>query len=118
MSKIKNIWILSHASQQPPYNTMLRFHNWGKELVKRGYNVVIVAASRLTRGRKMSMGSIEEKIAKQKLQLEKSKEKYEADKGKLAELIKLRNELQTTLHYLNMLINVQHVDVAEIRFKN
>ena len=45
MSKIKNIWILSHASQQPPYNTMLRFHNWGKELVKRGYNVVIVAAS-------------------------------------------------------------------------
>ena len=47
----------------------------------------------MARGRKMSMGSIEEKIAKQKLQLEKSKEKYEADKGKLAELIKLRNEL-------------------------
>ena len=49
----------------------------------------------MARGRKMSMDSIEEKIAKQKLQLEKSKEKYEADKGKLAELIKLRNELQT-----------------------
>ena len=40
-----NILILSHASQEPPYNTMLRFHNWGKQLIKRGYNVTIVAAS-------------------------------------------------------------------------
>ncbi len=45
MEKIKNVLILSHAAQQPPYNTMLRFHNWGKELVKRGYQVVIIAAS-------------------------------------------------------------------------
>ena len=44
----------------------------------------------MARGRKMSMDSIEEKIAKQKLQLEKAKEKYEADKSKLAELISKR----------------------------
>lgn len=49
----------------------------------------------MARGRKMSMESIEEKIKKQKLQLEKSKDRYEADKEKLAGLIKLRNELQS-----------------------
>lgn len=43
--KIKNIWVLCHYAQQPPYNTMLRYHNWGKQLVKRGYTVKIVAAS-------------------------------------------------------------------------
>ena len=43
--KIKNIWIFCHYAQQPPYNTMLRYHNWGKELVDRGYKVTIVAAS-------------------------------------------------------------------------
>ena len=43
--KIKNVWILCHYAQQPPYNTMLRYHNWGKRLVKRGYSVQIVAAS-------------------------------------------------------------------------
>lgn len=43
--KIKNIWIFCHYAQQPPYNTMLRYHNWGKELVCRGYKVTIVAAS-------------------------------------------------------------------------
>lgn len=42
---IKNILIVCHYAQQPPYNTMLRYHNWGKELVKRGYNVTILAAS-------------------------------------------------------------------------
>ena len=40
-----NIWIICHYAQQPPLNTMLRYHNWGKELVKRGYKVTIVAAS-------------------------------------------------------------------------
>ena len=45
----------------------------------------------MARGRKISMESIEEKIKKQKLQLEKSKDRYEADKEKLAGLIKLRN---------------------------
>lgn len=40
-----NIWIVCHYAQEPPYNTMLRYHNWGKELVKRGYHVTIVAAS-------------------------------------------------------------------------
>ena len=40
-----NILILCHSAQQPPYNTMLRYHNWGKELVERGHRVTIVAAS-------------------------------------------------------------------------
>ena len=44
MSK-ESIWIICHFAQQPPLNTMLRYHNWGKELVKRGYAVTIVAAS-------------------------------------------------------------------------
>lgn len=43
--KINNVWILCHYAQQPPYNTMLRYHNWGKQLVQRGYKVTIVAAS-------------------------------------------------------------------------
>lgn len=42
---INNVWILCHYAQQPPYNTMLRYHNWGKKLVERGYKVTIVAAS-------------------------------------------------------------------------
>ena len=42
---MKNILIINHYSQQPPYNTMFRHHNWGKELIKRGYNVTIIAAS-------------------------------------------------------------------------
>ena len=41
----ENIWIICHYAQQPPLNTMLRYHNWGKELVKRGYSVTIIAAS-------------------------------------------------------------------------
>lgn len=46
MSKhISNVWIFCHYAQQPPYNTMLRYHNWGKELVSRGYKVTIVSAS-------------------------------------------------------------------------
>ncbi len=42
---MKKILIISHYSQQPPYNTMLRHHNWGKELVKRGYEVTVISAS-------------------------------------------------------------------------
>lgn len=41
----KRILIICHYAQQPPLNTMLRYHNWGKELVKRGHTVTIVAAS-------------------------------------------------------------------------
>lgn len=41
----KNILIFCHYGQQPPYNTMLRYHNWGKFLIKFGYNTTIVAAS-------------------------------------------------------------------------
>lgn len=40
-----NIWILCHYAQQPPYNTMLRYHNWGKRLVAKGYEITIVSAS-------------------------------------------------------------------------
>lgn len=43
MNKI--IWILAHYAQEPPYNTMLRYHNWGKELVKHGYQVTIITSS-------------------------------------------------------------------------
>lgn len=43
--RINNIWILCHYAQQPPFNTMLRYHNWGKELINRGYKVTIVSAS-------------------------------------------------------------------------
>ena len=42
---ISNVLIVCHYAQQPPLNTMLRYHNWGKELVTRGYNVTIIAAS-------------------------------------------------------------------------
>ena len=45
MSSIKNVWIFCHYAQQPPYNTMLRYHNWGKQLLERGYSVTIVSAS-------------------------------------------------------------------------
>ncbi len=48
----------------------------------------------MARGRKASLESIETKIEKKKLQLEKSREKYEADKEMLAELIRLRNEIR------------------------
>ena len=41
----ENLWIICHYAQQPPLNTMLRYHNWGKELVRRGYSVTIIAAS-------------------------------------------------------------------------
>lgn len=44
MRKTK-VLIICHYAQQPPQNTMLRYHNWGKELNKRGYLVTIVAAS-------------------------------------------------------------------------
>lgn len=42
---MKRILIVCHYAQQPPYNTMLRYHNWGKELIKRGFKVTILAAS-------------------------------------------------------------------------
>ena len=45
MSEKKNLWIFCHYAQQPPYNTMLRYHNWGKYIQEEGYDVTIVAAS-------------------------------------------------------------------------
>lgn len=44
-SSNQKVVICCREGQQPPYNTMLRFHNWGKELVKRGYDVTIIASS-------------------------------------------------------------------------
>lgn len=41
------ILIIAHYGQQPPKNTMRRYHNWGKELVNRGHKVTIIAASAL-----------------------------------------------------------------------
>ena len=41
------ILIIAHYGQQPPKNTMRRYHNWGKELVNRGNKVTIIAASAL-----------------------------------------------------------------------
>lgn len=49
----------------------------------------------MARGRKkVSTGTLDEKIEQQKAVLEKSKAKYEAEKEALAELIKLRNEMR------------------------
>ena len=45
MSDKKNIWIFCHYAPQPPFNTMLRYHNWGKYIQDKGYEVTIVAAS-------------------------------------------------------------------------
>ena len=39
--------IVAHYGQQPPQNTMRRYHYWGRELVKKGYDVSILAASTL-----------------------------------------------------------------------
>ena len=41
----KSIWILSHYSADPRYNTGYRYYNWAKELVSRGYEVYIFCAS-------------------------------------------------------------------------
>ena len=43
----KKILIICQYSQQPPYNTMLRYHNLGKCLVKKGYFVDILTSSRV-----------------------------------------------------------------------
>ncbi len=49
----------------------------------------------MARGRKkVSTGTLDAKIEQQKAVMEKAKLKYEAEKGALAELIKLRNEMR------------------------
>ncbi len=49
----------------------------------------------MARGRrKVNTDTLDAKIEQQKAALEKAKTKYEAEKGKLAELIKLRNEMR------------------------
>lgn len=44
--------------------------------------------------RKVTTNSLDEKIEQQKRVLEKAKQKYEAEKEALAELIKLRNDVR------------------------
>lgn len=46
------------------------------------------------RRRKVNTDTLDAKIEQQKAALEKAKAKYEAEKEKLAELIKLRNEMR------------------------
>lgn len=46
-------------------------------------------------GRKMTIGSIETKIEKQREALRKSKAKYEEDKAELFRMEKMREEVQT-----------------------
>jgi glycosyltransferase involved in cell wall biosynthesis len=41
----KKLWIFGHYAQEPPHNTMLRYHNWGEQLVDLGYSVTIFCAS-------------------------------------------------------------------------
>ena len=48
----------------------------------------------MARGRKVSTISLDEKIEKQKDALEKAKNRYEAEKEALGEVVKLRNELR------------------------
>lgn len=49
----------------------------------------------MARGRKkVSTSSLDAKIEQQKAVMEKAKLRYEAEKGALAELIKLRNEMR------------------------
>lgn len=48
----------------------------------------------MAKGRKTTIESIEAKIEKKKLQLERSKARYEADKESLADLIRIRNEIR------------------------
>ena len=45
-------------------------------------------------GRKISTEAMDVKIERQKATLEKAKAKYEIEKGELARLIKLRNEMR------------------------
>ncbi len=45
-------------------------------------------------GRKVSISSLEQKIAKQKEALAKSKAKYEADKAEMLRLVQMRDAIQ------------------------
>lgn len=45
-------------------------------------------------GRKVSMKSLDDKINKQQEALAKAREKYETEKEKMAQMLKLRNELR------------------------
>ncbi len=44
LSKRKTIWIIDHYSSEPKYGGISRQYDFGRELGKRGYNVVIIAS--------------------------------------------------------------------------
>lgn len=44
---IKNILFVCQYAQEPPYNTMLRYHNFAKHLVKQGYSIDILTSSKV-----------------------------------------------------------------------
>ena len=67
----------------------------------------------MVRGRKkISIESLDEKIEQQKALLEKAKEKYEAEKNILAELVRLRNEMRKE-EIMDAIIKSEH-SYAEI----
>ncbi len=44
LSKNKTIWIIDHYSSEPKYGGISRQYDFGRELGKRGYNVVIISS--------------------------------------------------------------------------
>ena len=65
--------------------------------------------------RKVNTGTLDAKIEQQKAALEKTKAKYEAEKGKLAELIKLRNEMRKE-ELMDAVIKSEHTYAEIIAF--
>lgn len=65
--------------------------------------------------RKVNTGTLDAKIEQQKAALEKAKAKYEAEKDKLAELIKLRNEMRKE-ELMDAVIKSEHTYAEIIAF--
>ena len=70
----------------------------------------------MARGRrKVNTDTLDTKIEQQKAALEKAKAKYEAEKGKLTELIKLRNEMRKE-ELMDAVIKSEHTYAEIIAF--
>lgn len=52
---MKSIWFFNHYAKHPPYGGCIRYHNWAKILVEKGYKVTIFCASSFHRGNEMNM---------------------------------------------------------------
>lgn len=48
----RKVWIFSHYSADPRYNSGLRYFNWAKELLSRGYSVTVFCASTIHAAKK------------------------------------------------------------------